>query len=339
MKTRPLAALALSLTTAACSSLPTEPPATDAHAAAAPPTRAELEALPMFDGHTGTPVTMATLQSAIDHADIVVLGELHGHPVGLPFDAALYADALERHPGAALCLEFLTRDTQLLLDEYLTDLRTFDELVEALKDVRGASANDHAPLIDLAKAAGAPVLAANAPRTYTTFLRTEGEAALERLTAHQRAHFDVPPVLPGGGYRERFFETMAPMFTAGGIHAEEGAPDAAEDAAAEDPRPLEERLDAETRDKVLGMFRAQTLWDGTMSASVVNAWRAGHGPAFLVIGSFHVNHDGGTLQLIRERAPEARVVVITFEDTSAPALRDEDRGIADFVVYVGAFDD
>ena len=68
------------------------------------------------------------------------------------------------------------------------------------------------------------------------------------------------------------------------------------------------------------MFRAQTLWDGTMSATVVNAWQVGHTPSFLVIGSFHVNHEGGTLQLIRERASPIFRVVHTVPTPLTPHI-------------------
>jgi uncharacterized iron-regulated protein len=338
----------LPLLVAACQTPHAHGPA--ALEAPAPPSRAELEALPMFDGHTGAAVTMDDLLAAIDAADIVVFGELHGHRVGLPFHQALFETSAERHPTAALSLEFLSRDTQHLLDEYLTDLRTFEEFETACKAIRGSSPTDHAPLINIAKAHDLPVFAANAPRLYTTLVRKQNYAALDALTGYQHTLFSAPPVVPAGGYRTRFFETMAPMFAPGGIHdadasneaetSTKGVLDIGEERKAESSSevPFEDTLDETTRASVEGMFRAQTLWDGTMSATVVNAWQVGHTPSFLVIGSFHVNHEGGTLQLIRERAPDARVVLISFEDRTSDALLDEDIGCADFVVYAGAFD-
>jgi len=62
---------------------------------AEPPTEADLAALAIFDGHTGERATWDDLHAAIDDADLVVLGELHGHPVGLPFDAKLFRESLE----------------------------------------------------------------------------------------------------------------------------------------------------------------------------------------------------------------------------------------------------
>lgn len=357
---------------AACSSLPSADPA--GAPPAAPPTRAELAALPMFDGESRARVAFADLERAVDGADIVVLAELHGHPLGLPLHQALFEEALARHPGAALCLEFLPRDTQHLVDAYLTDLLTLDELDAALAHIRGASAKDHAPLLRAAMATGTPVIAANAPRLYTTLVREQGFAALEELTPHQHTLFDAPAGLPTGPYRERFFDTMAPMFAPGGVHGEEreGAPSAleagagtetseasgedtgahdvatapariqSEQATATEPPvepPIEDRLAPETREQILGMLRAQSLWDATMAASVARQLEAGRSPVFLVVGSFHTNHDGGTLQELRARAPGARIVTIAFEDTDAPELRDTDHGIADFVVYAGSFPD
>lgn len=271
-----------------------------------------VDAVPVFDGHTGSPASWDELRAAIAKADVVVLGELHGHPVGLPFDAKLFTEAMSEHPGAALCLEFLTRDSQYLVDAYLDDVIDWEAFEETVSRPAGSDPRPHRPLLEAAREAGVPVFAANAPRTYTRAAKNLGYAALEELGPEQQRMFDIPYELPSGPYQEGFYEMMA-------SHSEETFQEGV-------PSPA-----------LVDKFRAQALWDATMSTSVANALDKGHWPVFLVVGSYHCNADGGTVQLLRRRRPNAEILVISFVDELADSFPEEDRNLADFVAYVGPF--
>ncbi len=298
------------------------------HAApAVPPTPAELHALPVVHGADGKSATWNELRAAIDAADVVVFGELHGHPVGLPFHAQLFQESLATNPDAALCLEFLTRETQYLVDAYLAGIIDWDAFVETLASVPGSTPLPHRPLIAAAHQAGIPVIAANAPRIYTRAARTRGYDTLTTLSAEQKRLFDVPTELPDGAYRERFFDLMR-------SHGEEP-----EDEPEEEEVVLDEVVPASPPTEAMeAAFRSQALWDGTMSASAVRSL-AEHRPVFLVVGSFHCNRDGGTQQLLRRARPEARIVVISFVDETPGERTDDEPGLADFVAYVGPYPD
>lgn len=298
-------ATSLPLLSSACSSLAKSP------AEQAPMAPAALRALPIFHARTGESVSFEDLLVAVDGADAVILGELHGHPVGLPFHAELFRASLAANPEAAIALEFVTRDGQHLLDAFAADLINWDALAEAQSHIKGSTPVPHRELIDAAKSAGVPVIAANAPRTYTGYARREGFDALKDLSPAQQALFDIPPIIPSGPYRDGFYEQV-------GFH-EEGA----------DPSAPSEDLQ--------GMFRAQCLWDGTMSASVSRALDQGHRPVFLAIGSYHCNNDGGTVQVLRERQPSARILVVSFEAVDSLELLEDDRSAADFIIYAGSY--
>lgn len=274
----------------------------------------ELRALEVFDGRTGDPVAWGTLGQRLERAEVVVIGELHGHPVGLPHAALLFHECLAHSPDAALALEFVCRDRQYALDAYLAGLLGWEELEQAMQGSSGSDVGDHRPMIEDARAAGRPVYAANAPRLYTSVARERGYEALEALSAEQQRLFDIPPVMPSGDYRERFFDLMRD--------------DGDEDADASPPT-----------ESMLAVLRSQSLWDSTMSATVTRAVGSGCRPVFLVIGQFHSDRDGGAVQLLRHREPGVDVVVVSMVDTWSDTLREEDGGRADFVVYVGPFDD
>ncbi len=312
--TRWIAALSvLALATTACRSVPSAEPTP-------PPSAERLQALELFDGGTGARASWQDLEQRVDQADVVIIGELHGHPLGLPYAALLYQGSLNRNPNTALALEFVSRDRQYALDAYAAGLIEMDALQTAMGGSRGSTVEPHGPMIEASREANRPVYAANAPRIYTTVARKKGYETLAGLNAEQQRLFDVPDPLPGQEYRDRFFDFMR------GGH-DEG--EAKEGEKAEEPKPPTKGMHA--------VFRSQALWDGTMSSSTSNAIDAGNRPVFLVVGQFHCDTNGGTAELIRRKQPNAKVLVVSVSDVWSESLRDEDKDRADFIVYVGPF--
>lgn len=245
-------------------------------------------------------------------ADAVLIGENHGHPLGLASAAALWRDVAERSPKAALALEFFERDDQRNLDDYLSGLTDEAQFKKASKRTESSYPPGHRAMVEAAKELGRAVYAANAPMSYVRAARKLGYEKLRGLSPEQARLFRVPDALPTGRYREAFDEVM------GGAHAE-GTKEAAEEARA--------RLDAS--------FRSQSLWDWTMAETVSRAMEAGHRPTVLVVGRFHVDHGGGLVQALKALSPGARVVVVSYVDGDEPADRSADRDRGDFVIYVG----
>jgi len=279
---------------------------------------AEAPRVSMFDGRSGEKEAELGLVRRVQEADVVVFGELHGHPVGLPIAAAIWEDMLrvrDRDETPALLLEFFERDEQLAIDEYLAgmiDEETF------IKD-SGRSASNfpeaHQRMFEATKEAGGMVIAANAPRRYVRLARTDGYDRLRSMTPAQRAMFELPPTEDGpDAYRERFLEIMGAM------------------------RPAEGSGKQQPGMSATDFLRSQLVWDATMADSVADALRAGHEPVALVIGRFHVAFDGATIEYIRRKRPGADVLTIVFVDRWSEELADEDRGRGDIVIYAGPMD-
>ncbi len=263
-----------------------------------------LAEVPVYRSAAGKRVELDEVLAAIGRADVVVFAEQHGHPTGLALFTALFEESLTRHPGAALCLEFLTRETQHLLDAYAEGLLDWEGLVAACEGVPGSTPEPHRALIDAARGARVPVVAANAPRLYTRAAREHGLQRLASLSAEQQRLYDVPPSTPDEAYRERFIDVMRE-------HVEGGD------------------------EEIESLFRAQCLWDATMATSVVQTLASGHRPVFLVVGSFHVNENGGTLQMLRAQRAGLRSLVISVVAEDAQSLAPGHALLADFVAYVG----
>lgn len=263
-------------------------------------------------GPQGERVAWGVLLETARQADVVVIGEMHGHPLGLAAGASLWDDLLAVEPGSALLLEFFERDHQVALDDYLAGITDEAGFREAARRTAGNYPTGHSQMVEASKAWGRPVYAANAPRRYVRKTSPEGYETLEALGSEQKRLFVVPDALIEGKYRDEFFDLMG-----GSGHGEEGE-------GGSMPEGMVEK-----------MYRSQQLWDSTMADSVVRALGEGNRPAVLVVGRFHSDFDGGTVQYVERRRPGVSVCTISMVASDDATLAEEDLGRADFVVHVG----
>jgi uncharacterized iron-regulated protein len=99
--------------------------------------------------------------------------------------------------------------------------------------------------------------------------------------------------------------------------------------------PPKEETPEEKAKRLENGFRAQSLWDWTMAESIADALDARNAPVVQVVGRFHSDFRGGLIEALEKMRPGTRIVTISTIDETWGVLRDEDRGRADFVVYVG----
>jgi len=303
----------------------------------------------MYSGGDGESVDWAQIMDAVAGADVVVLGEEHDDAVGHAFQLAIVQDVLQRWPDSAVSMEMFDRTEQAVVDDYLADfidIETFQERTANtrwLKLSRQYAAREldrktfqkriarlgwpdwetnYQPIVDAAKTAGAPVIAANTPwLVYMSVARRDGFDRLDDVTTAQRTLFEVPHRVPDGEYRKRFWEVLAGRA--------EGEP-ANDDDDDDNEQGAHPGFDDET---ILGMFRGQLVMDATMAASIAEARRAGAEKVVHLVGHFHCDFEGGLVQELRYRDPDARILVITVLAEAGTELREDDLGRADFVVY------
>lgn len=259
--------------------------------------------------------TWAELIEHVHDADVVVLGEQHDDATGHAVQLAVVEDVLAGGSGA-LALEMLERDEQGLVLDYregIIDEKTFAKLT-ASASWAGPGSWDawYQPIIDAAIERDAGVIAANAPRRYVRLARTGGWERLQTLDQERRGLAEHPSPAIVGPYRDRFMSLMSD-------HGDDGE----NDAGGAPPEMIE------------ALFRSQQVWDATMAGSVSTALGAYGGPIVLLVGRFHSDAEGGTVQQLRQRLPSARIVTISLE----PACEDVDWSSippqADFIVCTG----
>lgn len=83
------------------------------------------------------------------------------------------------------------------------------------------------------------------------------------------------------------------------------------------------------------VLRSQRLWDATMADSIVRALDAApwQGKVVHLVGQFHSEYDGGLISEIQKRDSMAKILTISIQKGEAYALRPEDKGKADLVIY------
>jgi uncharacterized iron-regulated protein len=280
-------------------------------------------------GETGSPITWSELVSTLAGADVVVIGENHGHALGLAAAAAIFDDILAANPAAVLSLEFIERDEQPTLDDYLAGIIDEKTFREATKRTEGNYPDGHRRMVEAAKAANRPVIAANAPRRYVRLARLEGYERLQKLSPEQRRLFRIPDALPEGRYRADFEKVMRDMASQGHGAASVTPGQATPPSVTPDPA-----AEAALAARIAATFRSQVLWDWTMADSIVRGLDSGR-PVVHVVGRFHSDFRGGTIEAIERLRTAGRVITISMIDDTSNSLREEDKSRADFIIYTG----
>ena len=317
-----------------------------------------------YDGETGRAISFEDLARRCAKADVVLFGEQHGNAVCNQLEAQMFNALIRTSRPMALAMEFFEADTQAALDAYLSG--RLDEPDFAARTDRGHTYySSHRPLIELSHAANVPVIAANAPRRLVREFRKSGleyEEFRASVSAEDRQWLPASYSFLGGQYQARFAEIMGasvddppppkhgaspenrPTVAAMGTRSTSPAsplvkiepvePSASGDTSAASA-PAMPGGAAHTMDW-REFYRAQLLWDDAMSESIARYRdRYPRRRVMLVVGGFHVEHDGGTAQKLRLRRPDDRLVTVSYRTNPDGqfSFDDEDRGAGAIVIY------
>ncbi|WP_445396987.1 ChaN family lipoprotein [Zobellella sp. An-6] len=226
-------------------------------------------------GPEGRPRSLEQAAGQLAGADVIMVGELHGHQAIHRFQADLLARLLTQPRPLTLAMEQFSRDRQPVLDDYLAGRLGEDAFIEQANAWPGYRSH-YRPLVELARRKGIEVLAANAPRHIVRCIGREGPAYLDRLPASHRAWVAERLTLTDDGYKARFMASRH--------HGQ---------------APTEFQ------------FAAQTSWDDTMAESIANYLQAHPGyRVMLTVGRFHIGDGQGTAQRLLQRMPGLKLALL-----------------------------
>jgi uncharacterized iron-regulated protein len=273
-----------------------------------------------YDGHCGQAISFDQVVAMAQRADVVLFGEEHSDVVCNAVEAQLLAKLSLQERPVTLAMEFFEVDTQPALDAYLNERMSESEF-RTLTRQKQAYMMAHRPLIEYCRMTQIPVIAANAPWRLTRALRLSGKSFEEFRATTQPADRALLPLsseLLSGEYHERFVEAM-------------------KDHVADPPgTTTQSTTQPSPEEKMLRGYRAQSLWDDTMAQSI--AEHRGEFPeqrVMLIVGKFHVAHDGGTGVKVRRRRPQDSILTIVYHGVSrTPLVFDAaDSAAGDVIIY------
>lgn len=266
------------------------------------------QATQIHDSATGATRSWPELIADIAKRDVVFLGETHVDDTTHQVELRVLQELLRARQGrVVLSMEMFERDVQPVLDDYLAD--RIDEAT-FLKKARPWQ-NYHTayrPLVEAAKAAKIPVIAANFPGSLRrAFAGGGGKEALDKLTAEQRALLPAEIFPASDKYWERVDRAVRGHMGGGGGGT------------------AEERL-----------YDTQNLWDNAMGDAVAEALTKHANRLVLhVAGGFHVAYRDGTVAQFQRRAKDRTFAVVSIAPTAElhTVRPDRDSEQADFLVY------
>jgi len=250
-------------------------------------------------GPDGSSTTLARFARDCRDRDVVAFGELHEHAVARSAELELLTNMLGQPRPVALALEFFERDTQPALDDYIAG-RIDEAEFRRVTARTDAYDRQHRALVEACKRAGAPVIAANAPRRLVTAYRKQDlpyPGWLATLDETDRALMPATTDPPHDEHERRFMALMG---------AKRGP----------------------------AFWKSMALWNDAMADSIAR-FREGHAEhrVLFVVGAFHVAARLGTVTQYLRRRPDDRVSVATMIEGSL-AFGEGDRDEGDLVIKV-----
>ena len=249
-------------------------------------------------------------------ADVIFIGEQHDDPNTHRLEAAMLDGLRRRRVTLALSLEMFERDTQGGLDTYLSGGIAEDEFLKSSRPWP-RYATDYRMLVEMAKANGWPMIAANVPRRYASSVAKTGLTALDTLSPTERSFVAADVRCPRDAYFDRFAATMSGHDGSGGATA----------------TPEEQK-------KTERYYDSQCVKDETMAEAIATGFDQYNRKLVVhVNGAFHSDFGQGTAERVRRRLNGHRVAVVSVlpvKDLDALAPAGDDLARADYLVYTVA---
>ncbi len=264
----------------------------------------------VYDTAAKAELTWPALLDKLAALDVVFLGETHIDDTTHRVELQVLEEMLARRQGkVVLSMEMFERDVQPALDDYLQgriDEATFLSKARPWGNYHTA----YRPLVEAAKAAKIPVVAANFPGSLRRQLAQGGKQSIDALPAAARALMPAEIFPASAAYWERVDRA---------VRGHMGGPSGGTP---------EERL-----------YETQNLWDNSMGDNVAKA-RAAHPDALVlhVAGGFHVAYRDGTVAQFARRSPTTKFAVAAVSPTLRrhDARPERDLPMADFLIYAEA---
>jgi len=230
--------------------------------------------------------------------DIIFVGEDHDSRESHEAELTIFTELLQRDPCLVLALEMFERDVQETLDAYLRGAIPEDKFLDLARPWPNYQ-EDYRPLVQLARAKGVPVIAANVPRRAAAAVAMANRVS-SKVVGPDSIYLPNILHLDSKEYYRRFAATTERM-------------------------PYQAPM---KRMKVKALFKAQVLKDAVMAASLEPFLDR---RILFCCGHFHSDYHLGIPYQLQKNPPKVKVAVVTFGPTVGSLPMKEISQIGDFI--------
>lgn len=257
------------------------------------------KAYTIFDAE-GKEIGYETLIKKISSYNVVLLGEIHNCAIVHWLEFEIARSLYDKHgEDLAMGAEMFESDNQLIMDEYMQSVITYDRFEEEARLWPNYS-TDYYPYLYFAKENKIPFVATNVPRRYANVVKNRGLQYLDSLSAEAKTYLPPLPITFVADEENSMFAMMQ----------------------------LFSKSDSNTE----YMAQAQAIKDATMAWNIAKN-QAKH---FLHIqGNYHSDFKQGIVPYLTEYAPQKSVVTIcNVRQEDISSLDSENKGRADYYIAV-----
>lgn len=259
----------------------------------------------IIDSQSNRPVDIATLASQLQTLDVIFIGEYHGNHASHLLQMQLQSELFNLRPEQILSMEMFERHQQAILNRYL-DGEIGEKYLINETPTWPNYAGSYRPMIEFAKEHFLPVIAANAPGDIVRCIGQYGQNYIDLLPAGEKGNLAQTPFMSNEAYQSKFEEFMNSM-----------------------------RHGQMDDNRKANSYAAQLARDNTMAESILQALQDNPNSQVIHLnGRFHSASGLGTVALLKQRAPELKIAVITpirIDNPQNPKWNEDDLSQGDYI--------
>ena len=251
--------------------------------------------------------TLEALVDRLSKNDVVFFGEIHDDIIAHGLESEILSRLSSRWEKTALSLEMFEADGQRSLNSFLEGKISEDEFKQSVS-LWGNYDTDYRVMVEFAKLKKIPVIAGNIPRRLAKLVSSNGLSAWDELSKTEKQYLPRETFFKNDRYRELFEMTMK-------------------------DNPMMKRMPDVSMDN---LYHAQCVKDEKMAESSVDFLNKNSDcKVFVVNGSFHSDYHLGTVQKLKLRMSELKIVTISaisVDDISGINPKEYSEK-ADFIIF------
>lgn len=262
----------------------------------------------LVDSSTQKLINLPTLAQRLVDKDVIFIGEFHGNHASHLLEMQLQTELFKLRPQQILSMEMFERQQQTLLNRYL-DGEIGERYLINETPTWPNYAGSYRPMIEFAKEHLLPVVAANASGDIVRCIGQYGKGYVDNLPTGEQPWIAQQAFENNVAYQTKFYDFMTSM----------------------------KKMDANRK---ASSYAAQLARDNTMAESILDALQANPQHQLIHLnGSFHSASHLGTVALLKQRAPNLKIAVITpirVTNPLEPSWSSQELASGDYVYLVRA---